>query len=67
MLGDLGLDKNGALFRRQSGTEPVDEDLAHIFTHGSGIFVVAGKGMPIGHEKETIILILHLYPVLKGS
>ena len=67
MLLYVGLHKQGALFRGQTGAEPIKHDLFTVIFNGCRIVIVAGQGMPIGNKKITVVIILHSNPVFQGT
>ena len=67
MLGDVGLDEDGATFGVEAGGEEVEGDIADVLAEGRGIGVVGGEGVEIRYEEEAIVLILELDPVVKRA
>ena len=66
-LADVGLAVDGAFFRVEAGAHPVHHHVAHVLGQLGGVGVVAGKGVPVGHEEEGFMVVLHVYPVLEGA
>ncbi len=67
MFLDGGLDEDYTPFRIEPGREPFQEELPGKGRNASGVFVFGGKGVPVGHEIETIEFFLEIQPVLKDS
>jgi len=69
MLLDLGLDKECAPVRVETGAQPVDDHIHYILGYFARIGIIARQGMPVGNEIETLIssVVLQLHPVLEGA
>jgi len=64
---DVGLTVDGAFFRIESRGQPVDDHVVHELRKLRRVGVVAGEGVPVGHEEEGLVGVLHLDPVLEGA
>ena len=64
MLLDVGLMEDMALFRVQSGGQPVDDDLPAIGPDAVGIVELRGDGVPIGGEPVGIVKVAQAHPFL---
>jgi hypothetical protein len=61
------LNEQGAFFRIETGTEPIDHHFIDITGNGAGVFVVAGQGVPVGNKEKTVVFVLHADPVGQGA
>jgi hypothetical protein len=59
--------KSVANRRVESGGEPVDHDRPRILLETRRILVARRKGVVVGDEKVTVVLVLELYPVLERT
>ena len=64
---DVGLAINGAVFGVETGGKPVDDHVVDELRKLGSIGVVAGQSMPVGHEEEGLVGLLHFDPVLEGA
>lgn len=69
VFGDLGLEEDYGFLRVEAGGEIVDGDLEGIFCDGGSVGVIAGEGVPVGDEIETLVggIGLELDPVLESA
>jgi hypothetical protein len=52
---------------RYTGSQPVDDHLPDVVFDNVGVFVMRRKRMPVGNEKETLVLVLEFDPVMNDS
>ena len=67
VFGHAGLDKQGRLARVDTGSQPVDDHVPGTLRDHARIVVVRGQRVPVGDEKETLVLVLQLDPVFQNA
>ena len=67
MLGNFALNEHSTCRRRDAACKPVDEHFVSVLFDGLSFVVGRRQGMPISHEKEAVVLVLQLCPILQGT
>ena len=67
VLGHVRLDEQRGDARVQAGGEPVDQHVADVLLQARGVLVAGGEHVPVGHEEETLVLVLQLDPVAQRA
>ena len=66
MLGDLGLDENGRIFRMNSGGKVSGDCPIGLLEQHLGI-LPHGDRVEVHGKEDTVIVLLQLHPVSQGS
>ena len=45
----------------------IDHDLKRVLLDAAGVGVIRGQGVPVGDEKEAVVLVLQAHPVAQGA
>ena len=67
VLRHARLDEQRRLRRIDAGGQPVDHHVPYVLPDDLRIFVVRGQRMPVGDEKQALVLVLQLDPVLQHA
>ncbi len=65
MFRHARLDEQRGLRRVDAGGQPVDDHVPHVLLDDLRGVVVRGQRVPVGHEEQALVLVLHLHPVLQ--
>ena len=64
---DRALAEDDALFGIQPGGHPVLDHLFHVGGDVGGVGIIAGQGVPVGHEEIGFLGVLEFHPVLEDA
>ncbi len=67
MLRHMRLDEHGATLWIKPGCQPVQQYFQRILFYLRGVCVIRGKSVPVGHEEEALVLVLHADPVVQRA
>ena len=65
VLGHLTLHKHRRCAGIHPSREPIDDSVVGILVNGLGFFVVGRKRVIVRNEKEALVFMLQLYPVVQ--
>ena len=65
MVRHTGLNKDRRALRIDARGEPIDEQFADEFLDATGVRIVCRQRMPVGDEKESLVLVLQHSPILE--
>ena len=65
MFRHARLDEQRGLRRIDACGQPVDDHVPHALLDDLRRVVMRGQRMPVGHEKQALVLVLHFHPVLQ--
>ena len=63
----LGLNEQRGLRRIDAGSQPVDSHVPGVVLDGRRIVVMRRQRMPVGDEKQALVLVLELDPVFQHA
>jgi len=67
VLGHVRLDEQRGDPGIEAGRQPVDEHVAYLLLQVQGLVVAGREHVPVGHEEETLVLVLQFHPVAQRA